>query len=64
MISIYRASRGYVVEKTGRKWTQFLESIYNGKAKWTLDHTYAKHYKSVNSAAQALQSIGIEYREA
>lgn len=49
--------RGYEISTTQNGRIVYLQSIYKGTAKWTLDYLYSRKYATEAAACKAIKAI-------
>lgn len=55
--TIAPTARGYEIRTTKNGRNIYLQSIYKGAAKWTLDYLYSRKYATEAAARKALETI-------
>lgn len=55
--NITPTARGYEISATKNGRNIYLQSIYKGAAKWTLDYLYGRRYATEAAARKAIKAI-------
>jgi len=55
--NITPTARGYEIHATKNGRNIYLQSIYKGAAKWTLDYLYSRKYATEAAARKAIETI-------
>lgn len=55
--NITPTARGYEISATKNGRILYLQSIYKGVAKWSLDYLYSRKYTTEAAARKAMQTI-------